>query len=668
MTALETDDPVSASGHQRGSRTFTVGKGEGQRIVDLSGLAPYAALPRPESVPDLVDYDTETSGLHGDDGARVSVVSLAWRDLDGTVYAGAWPFGQGGHPKAEGDQVRDLGRREWDFLLDWLSRAGGGLSGHNIAFDLQMVLAGAKKHPGRNLTGRFRWDTQVVAKELWPTEPTGLKPIAVRLFADDADAEQQALGPWLGPKTNPRYDLVPWEVMQPYALRDAVYTNLLRWHQGSLIEEGQLGTRHLKAQLDVTRALVRMQVAGVPYDPAASRQCAEELERRMEKLAATFPFKPTPQGAKKWYFTEEGLNLKPYAVTEKGAPQLTSEILGRMVKEEQPHAVALQEYNRYKSAVSKWYRPFADRAGSDLRIRSQLRQVATSYDTDAGTKSGRFSAGRINLQAVPKDFKLHLPVPTPRNLITKAVVDRMPGWELWDLDLAQAELRVAALYARCQPMLEIINEGRDPHGETATALFGTEPDHPDFAFNRQIAKRGNFSLIFGSGPKTFREMVQREAGVDMPLREVERIVYGWRDLYPEFGRAIDAQMEQVDQTGYVQLPNGRRRYYGKYEDSHSAFNQLVQSMLAEYAKDWMVDTDRLVFPLRNLGREAGVGHAGLLLVVHDSQLLLLPRKEAVAWVERIQEQGLTLWERYFRGVPGGIDATRWELPDEQKEG
>ena len=636
----------------------------GHKVVDLSRLRPSTCLPDPTTIPDLVDFDSETSGLHGDDGARVSVISLAWRQSDGTIYAGAWPFGQGGHLKADEDPA-DIGWEEWRFLLDWLAKAGGGLSGHNIAFDLQMLVAGRVGDTyTRNLTGRFRWDTQVVAKELWPNQPTGLKPIAVRLFAEDADAEQQALGPWLGPKTNPRYDLVPWSVMKPYALNDAIYTNLLRWHEADLIDEGYQGTRHTKAQLDVTRALVRMQLAGVPYDPEVSRECAEELESRMAALADGFPFKPTLPAMKKYYFTEEGLNLKPYARTEKGAPQLTAETVTQMVKDKVPHAEELQDYNRYKSAVSKWYRPFADRAGADRRIRSQLRQVATSYDSDAGTKSGRFSAGRINLQAVPKDFKLHLPVPTPRNLITREVRRNMPGWDLWDLDLAQAELRVAALYAQCDPMLEIINEGRDPHGETAAQLFNTGPDHPDFAFNRQIAKRANFSLIFGSGAKTFREMVAREAGVLMPLRQVEEIVYGWRDLYPEFGRAIDVEMEGVDQRGYVALPNGRRRYYAKHEDTHSAFNQLVQSMLAEYAKDWMVDTDRHLIPYRKRGVDAGVGVAGMLLVVHDSQLLLLPSEEARAVVEGIQERALALWDRYFTGVPGGVDATRWTLPKE----
>ncbi|AOE44390.1 DNA polymerase I [Gordonia phage Ghobes] len=637
-------------------------------VRDLSDLPPSQALPEPSSVTDLVDFDTETSGLHCDDGARVSVVSLAWRGHDDVLYAGAWPFGQGGHPKASDglERVFDLGQAEWNFLLDWLAHAGGGLCGHNVAFDLQLVNGGAKPgYAGRNLTPRFRWDTQVVAKELWPRYKTGLKPLAVRFFAEDADAEQKALGPWLGPKTNPRYDLVPWEVMRPYALADAVYTNRLRHLEADLVEEGYLGTKHVGRQLEVTRALVRMQLAGLPYHVEGSREAAAELEERMRVLAEGFPFKPTPQGAKKYYFTEEGLNLKPYARTEKGAPQLTQEDVEKLVRAERPHAKQLQEYNRYKSAVSKWYRPFADRAGKDGRVRSQLRQVATSYDTDAGTKSGRFSAGRINLQAVPKDFKLHLPVPTPRNLVTRAVRESAPGWDLWDLDLAQAELRVAALYAGCKPLLEVLNDGRDPHGETAAQLFGTPPGHPDYDFNRQVAKRGNFSLIFGSGVDTFRAMVQREAGVDLGRQRTEEVVYGWRDLYPEFGEAIRAQQEFCDEFGYVQLPNGRRRYYEKYEDTHSSFNQLVQASLAEYAKDWLVDTDQLLLPYRRRGVEAGVGLAGLLLVVHDSQLLLLPSDEAEEVVHEVQERAVKLWDNTFPGVPGGVDATRWVLPEEK---
>lgn len=946
-------------------------------VHDLSGRPPSEALPDPRSIRDLVDFDCETSKLHPDDpGAIVSVVSLAWRDPDtGAIFAGAWPFGQGGdqRPKFEDNPV-DLGPDEYEWLLDWLSRAGGGLCGHNVVFDMQfLALQHRDGYATRDLSARFRWDTMVAAQELWPTLPShGLKPLSVRFFDEDADAEQQALKPYLGPKTDARYDRVPWSVMHPYALKDAIYTNQLRWLQAEQLAEGLVNGRHLGTQLALTRAILDMQLLGMPYDPAWSRQIRDHLDAEIARLAATLPFRPTGPAAVQWFFfADEGPKLKPYGLTGAGKPSLTADIVERMAADGVEHADTWRTIGRYKSAVSKWYGPFADLAGPDLRIRSSLRQNHV--------KSGRLSASRVNLQAVPQDYKIELPVPTPRELIGHAVAVRHPGWELWDLDLQQAELRIASMYARCEPMLQMVVEDRDAHGETATRLFGTTPEDPDFAFNRQIAKRAlqvdtpvltpkgwvpignisvgdqvigadgraidvlgipyegesdlwevttksgiriecdaehqwtvdtrygvrtlttdelaarqnwrlslvkfedldgpdvdlplhpyilgamlgdgssyqrgggaprlhslisdryiadrcgqlsgdqvraakvvgrenmgrfhflgarilngldacgllgvkgknkfvpdqylhasrnqrlellrglmdtdgcvtrdgkanifsntswelvqavsglvrslggvatispmhrredwssawfvhirtndcpfslprkaelwtpnkirdsvsarpihkrgrvrcltvdspdglfvtrdyavthncNFSLIFGSGPDTFREMVLRESGIDLGQAEAKRIVYSWRDLYPEFGAAIQVHMDLVDRTGYVALPNGRRRYYAKHEDSHSAFNQLVQTMQAEFTKEWLIYTNRLLRPYRSRG-------GGLLLMVHDSLEMLLPAAEAPGLVEQIQRFGRDKWAQFFPGVPGGIDAARWD--------
>ena len=72
-----------------------------------------------------VAVDTEASGLHVDDGARVSVVSAAWRMDDGELHSHAWPFDQGtnGKPGRTGDlfeQDINCSTGEWMLLVQWL--------------------------------------------------------------------------------------------------------------------------------------------------------------------------------------------------------------------------------------------------------------------------------------------------------------------------------------------------------------------------------------------------------------------------------------------------------------------------------------------------------------------------------------------------------------------
>lgn len=620
------------------------------------------SLPRPSQVVGPVAVDCETSGLHKDDGARVSAVSVAFRvEGDPVPYSAAFPFGQG--PE---DASLDLGRAEWRHLMRWLSSAGGGLVGHNIRFDvLQLANQSINGYPGVDLLDRVISDTWVVAAELWPEQKShALKKLAVKLWGGDADEEQRALAPHLGPKTNPRFDLVPWEVMEPYARADAELTLALHEHLQQWLKYNSMAGGFIGQEMDILKCLARMEQAGLPYLPEVSRECGRQLDSQVKELEAKLPFKNTPARAKKYFFESgemdlgapsgqpvQGLGLPVVDRTPSGQPKLTASVVQRLVRDGAPHAAELQTVSRYRSACSKWYFPFADRAGADGRVRTSFRHVG-------GTKSGRFSASRINLQAVPKDYALHLPVKTPRQIVAEAV-ERLPGWQLWELDLEQAELRLAAMDAQCDSMLDVIREGRDPHGETASALFGVAPGDDQWDFYRSISKRANFSLIFGSGPATFQEMLANQAGVELPLEQVRRIVYDWRDLYPQFGWRIDECMAEVDAAGFVRMTTGRKRYYARGEDSHSAFNQRIQGSLAEYGKRWLIETDRNLRHLRQRGVDEGIGLGGLVLVVHDSQVLLLPDEVADESVRQVQADAKRLWDEMFPKVPGGTDASRW---------
>lgn len=649
---------------------------------DLDEVAyPSQVLPpNPEDL-GFVAYDTETSGLHEDDGAAVSTVSLAY-ELDGVIHAYAWPFGQGpdgsekfktpeDHEDFERMTARiSLPEREWRFLCDWLKRCVG-LVGHNLKYDLHMMAAGTVGGwSGVDLSPAGHWDTMVAAKELWPQFRLALKPLAVKFFGEDADEEQQALKPYLGPRTDARYDRVPWPVMQPYAIKDALYTLMVFQMQQWRAEEGYAGGEQISREIKVMHALYRMEEAGMPYHPEYSRQIAEDLEKRQAELLATIPF--AAKDAKKFYFTDKlpnSLNRRPLAKTApstrfpEGQPQLTEEVLRRMVsmgEDKWPHAAALYEHNKIATALKMWYKPYADRTAPDKRLRCIFRHVASEFagrQAEAGTASGRFSVERVNLQAIPQDYRIRYDWVTPRGVITKAI-EQLAGWKCYELDLAQAELRVAAMWAKCEKMLSAIREGRDLHGETARALFNIEQDHADWGEYRQLAKRGNFSLIFGVGPVTFRQSLAKE-GTYLSLSETKDIVYGWRDLYPEYTDAIDWHQDFAEANGHVVLANQRVRRFQPGEQTHKAFNQRVQGSIAEMGKDWLIWSDTHLRHLRAQGLRDGIGHGGLIMVIHDSQVLLLPAEEAERYAAEVRAAGLQIWDRFFPDVPGDIDAKEW---------
>ena len=159
-------------------------------------------------------------------------------------------------------------------------------------------------------------------------------------------------------------------------------------------------------------------------------------------------------------------------------------------------------------------------------------------------------------------------------------------------------------------------------------------------------------------------MIAKETGTLMPMGKAKQLVYDWNDLYPEYGRAIETYMRQAETLGYTELVNGRRRWYAPGEDRHKAFNQRVQGSLAEYGKDWIISTKRLMdeneIDARFRREFPGCGGAGLIMVIHDSQVLLLPDSLASGLTERVIANSQTIWSEMFAGVPGGAEVHAWD--------
>ena len=687
------------------------------------------------NLPDLpkgwpVSVDTETNGLYTDDGARLSVISVGWippeivmdpdpERLRAAVKTGegvetrAYPFsqgvwvGDGDNPKPGTvhslfDQPADnpnLGVPEFDALHAWL--ADKRLVFHNAKFDMHLLRFAPIGWGGAGVEylGQMFWDTQVCCSVLWPFSfSSSLKPTAARLWGEDETAEAEALKPYLGPRNDPRYDLVPWVILGPYAAKDADLTIRLFYHQlaimgqwGPWVEPDSKKYLQCRREIAVMKTLYRMERAGVPYDAEGSRQAGEVLSSKVAEIDRALPFKPTSPSATGWFFGKglkgskrPGLGLPPYSLTKGGKPQLTAHVLDRLLTDYDPETEAHQVAKLWKMraklnhAAISWYTPWAGMVAPDGRLRTCFRQASRGRGTeDGGTASGRFSVERVNLQAIPHDYRLGVeggwPVPSPRAIIGRAMAE-LEGWEGWEFDLAQAELRVAAAWANCTPMLDAIQNGRDLHSETAMALFGRTPDDPNWGFYRQLGKRGNFTLCFGAGGDTFGLMVAKETGRILQPQESKRIVEDWNALYPQFRRANAEWDEFVQSKHYVPLASrdgfasGRIRPFRKGEETHKAFNQLVQASLAEYMKEWLVEVqgamDRFGF-----GFEPGVGWTGLVLTIHDSLVGLFPKgevgEEAASKVVSLASE---VWQGFFgsedplgrvASVPGSADGKRW---------
>lgn len=705
---------------------------EGRRLTPTEILGLMESDPRRRPF-GRTTYDTETSGLHTDDGARAAVASIAWEDPDRAWEADgaagaiswaeeeiapgrvafiasiAWPFDQGADAWQETDpkpefkgnlelnlfpEDTNLDEREFAVLVGDLLPAmahwGDGLAAHPMKFDCMIIRAGLRHAPytGFDLEPHTSWDTQNVCDLLWPLELKGLKATHDRLwpgsnYGDAAKAVKDFLRKAKLPSG--RWDLVPWQIIGPYADMDARMTKKIELRQAweivfgggaSWIGTPEEVTAAVGRRMETSRWLYRMERRGMPYDEQLSRLTGEQALKVRDKLAERLPF--YPKEAKRFFFEpdfvskrgEEGLGLIPYQMTEpskahpQGQPSMTAEVLGRMVEDGVAHAEKYAQWAQVDTAISMWYFGYADKTAGDGRLRTVFRQN--------GTRSTRFSVERCNLQAIPHDYRMsklfkEAGVLSPRQIIAEAVRLHCPGWRLWELDLQQAELRVGAMMAECNPMLEMMERGDDLHAYTTQELFNIGPDDPKWGQMRQVGKRGNFSLGFGSGAKTFMNMISKETGLRLTLPATQRIVWDWNGLYPEWKRAIDRHMRKVDRRmskyghGWVQFGNRERRWFQPYEDSHKAFNQRVQGSIAQFGIDWGLEVEAMLRD-NGLGDEdvPGIGGVGSIIPIHDSQNLLVPDTEdGEALVREAQRIGVALWPKHFSGVSGGVDIKSW---------
>lgn len=644
-----------------------------------------------------VTVDTETSGLFTDDGARVCAVSVAYRVDHSHIWYHAFPFDQGraedkgfavvryadtdlqrkrglaGLPKGDPhgrwdwDTDYNLERGEWERLLTWLRNAGAavGLVGQNVGFDTHHLRVGTRHWSGLDLDEYVRWDTMLASAEMWPTEATGLKPTAERLWGPERVEEAALLREalvetkkryGLVAADGPRYDLVPWEVNGPYAASDAVLTHELAEEQMLRFDEGEAHYPRYRRSMGMRRVIHAMERRGLgPYDVKRSRRIASALEARAAELAPSFPFNPAKAAEAREYFFVQ-LGAKPWGPGETphgtldaktGKPKqgtLSTDVARRMAGDV-PHARDYAEYLSITSAARMWYRGYADLAGEDGRLRTSYRQ--------AHVKSGRMSVERWQAQALPKSVDLReftesdphgRTVPPPKALF----LPRAEGWGRYNVDLSQAELRIAAKFANCQPMIELLEGGGDVHGDAATRIFGVTPEDPDWKIKRDIAKRTVFGGLFAIGPRTFRETLFHLAGLDMTEQECGRIIYAFRDAYPEFTEAYQYWLEHADMHGYVDLVDGARTWLVRGRDwPRTGWNRRVQGSLAVFVRDWLPLVESMT-----------AEYDALVNTVHDSVVLELPEDVAPDLLSRIEDATAELWYEMF-GIKGGAEAEKW---------
>jgi len=445
---------------------------------------------------------------------------------------------------------------------------------------------------------------------------------------------------------DPRYgaremwDLTAAE-MAPYAAQDAALTLRMYHYQRSLDHQHPIGDA-MPREMEVARVLLGMERTGIRVDEgranaafAAATARLKELENLFEGTNLNAPHQVAELVYDRWGFDCPHL-------TEAGNRSVDRDALTLLGDD--PRIVALLECRRLTKAVTAYYRPLIHFLDDQGRIHPTFNQ--------AKVRTGRFSAERPNLQTIPREDTI--------DEVRKIFVPDA-GYELWEYDLSQAELRVSAALAGEERMIAAFAEGRDVYQEVADEIWcarvGCAKKAGRCAAHRQKAKAVVLAYSYGQKERGLAASLLRGTGQRVTPEHVNQaavIQYRFGRMYPRLVAAQDRFADIARRDGRIPLPpKGRYRHFRGAghapENYKDAMNSASQGGVGELVKTLMVETTR--------ARIWDSHGARLLLQVHDSLAAEVPPGEGERLGKNLQIvlDDVNYWPR----VRQEIEAKRW---------
>lgn len=237
-------------------------------------------------------------------------------------------------------------------------------------------------------------------------------------------------------------------------------------------------------------------------------------------------------------------------------------------------------------------------------------RVHTTFNQD-GSASGRLNSINPNLQNIPVRSDLG-------RRIREAFVPEK-GNVLVSADYSQFELRLAAVLAGDQKLIDDFNGDVDIHAKTASETYGI-PLEQVTKNQRRAAKVINFGILYGMSPHGLA------VAANMTFEDAKKFIDHYFELRAPIRKFIDNTLEKAKTEGFVETYFGRRRPTPDVNSSNfmvregakrAAANMPIQGTEADLMKMAMLQVDEKI---GDLGDQ--------VLQIHDSILVECPEENA----------------------------------------
>ncbi len=418
---------------------------------------------------------------------------------------------------------------------------------------------------------------------------------------------------------------VPVEQAYDYAAADAHQTyRLVSVLQKKLQEQGQEALLY-DIEMPVLRILYDMEQNGIIVNTDVLDQLRETLHDELTKIKskiisylgedyANINLNSPQQIA---HILFKVLGLTPiYKTAGKTGYSTSHEVLKKLAQ----HHPVPDLIMRYRE-LFKLKSTYVDTLGTF--INPQTGRVHTTF-SQTSTATGRLSSSDPNLQNIPLDSYEH-------GVHIRMAFQAPKRHVLLAADYSQIELRILAHMSGDSALQQaFIQEGADIHRQTASGLFGISQSEVT-NMQRQLAKRINFSIIYGLTPYG----LSQDLGISRA--QAKQYIDTYMAQYPSVTKWMEHVVAETKEHGYVQTLWGRRRYIPSiYDDNKTVFdlakrtaiNTAVQGTAADLMKVAMIEVDAML--------QKQYSGVDILLQVHDELILSVPEYQADTVSEHVK--------------------------------
>lgn len=348
-------------------------------------------------------------------------------------------------------------------------------------------------------------------------------------------------------------------------------------------------------------ALFQMEKRGMKLDDTLLKQMGDELaaevrelEQQMYSMAGYEFNASSPAQLSEVLFTK--LQLPTAGIKKGKTGYSTGQKELDKLRGQHPIIELIERYRELTKLISTYIEALPKLMAADGRIHTTFNQDVTS--------TGRLSSTNPNLQNIPVRTELG-------RKIRQAFVPS-DGKVFVGADYSQFELRLAAVLAGDEKLIEDFNSDVDIHAKTAAETYGISIDEVSKS-QRRAAKVINFGVLYGMSPHGLA------AATGMSFTEAKKFIDHYFEVRKPIRQYLDKILTQAREQGFVETYFGRRRPTPDVKSSNfmvrssaerAAMNMPIQGTEADLMKLAMI---RLEDKLSGL--------ADAILQVHDSILV-----------------------------------------------